>query len=405
MFKNLLNKICEKVVIKKLSGFENESLVIENFGRKKILGDKNVVSKELAPSLPTLKINSKEAFKKLFFRGGVGLAESYAKGMIEITDLYKTLCFFCNNISNVSRFEKINFFYSLVSKIKFLTIQKNSVKKSKKNILDHYDISNDFFKLFLDETMMYSSAIFSENETNLYNGSLKKIEKICDLAKIEDNQDILEIGSGWGAVAGYIATNHPKSNITTTTISDEQYSYNQKLFNKISCNNITLLNKDYRKLSGKYDRLISIEMIEAVGHQYFKSYFKKCDSLLKDDGIMVIQAITINHKRYEKSKNKVDFIKKYIFPGGCLPSLEKIAQICKKHTNLEIFEVHDITDSYVKTLLLWAKNFNKNLYKIEQLGYSEEFIKIWEFYFYYCAAGFNSGYIRCKQICLKKISF
>ena len=279
---------------------------------------------------------------------------------------------------------------------------KNTQQGSKRNITAHYDIGNDLYALFLDETMMYSSACFTPQHTTLEDASTYKLKIICDKLNLTSSDHVLEIGSGWGGFAIYAAQNY-KCNITTTTISDEQFSYLQK---KVSThkleNKITILKQDYRNLEGQYDKLVSIEMIESVGHQYINEYFSICSRLLKPNGAMLIQAITISDYLYNHYIQSMDFIRKYVFPGGSLPSMSSMLSSIASSSDLTLFHSESYASSYAKTLEIWHQRFINNKEKVIELGYGNTFIRLWEYYLKYCQAGFEERVIDVQQIVLKK---
>jgi cyclopropane-fatty-acyl-phospholipid synthase len=273
---------------------------------------------------------------------------------------------------------------------------------SKENILAHYDLSNDFYKLWLDDTMTYSCGVFEKESTTLKEASIEKLDRICRKLNLGVNDNILEIGTGWGSFAIHAVKNYG-CNITTTTISDAQYEYAK---NKISeeglTDKITLLNQDYRNLSGSYDKIVSIEMIEAVGHEYVPLFFKTVSKLLKKDGLFALQGITYNDHNFEEYKDSVDFIKKYIFPGSCLISISQITNAVKKKTDLSIVNLEDITIHYATTLNKWRNNFMDVIPTVKELGFSNAFINMWEFYFHYCEAGFLERNIGDYQVIFAK---
>ena len=280
--------------------------------------------------------------------------------------------------------------------------RKNSLAGSKKNILAHYDLSNEFYKLWLDETMTYSCGIFEKDNTSMKDASIEKLDRICRKLSIQEKDSVLEIGTGWGSFAIHAAKNY-NCHITTTTISDAQYKYvKEKIESSGLTDKITLLKTDYRKLEGKYDKIVSIEMIEAVGHEYVPLYFKKVSSLLKDEGLFGIQGITYNDQQFDVYKNSVDLIKKYIFPGSCLISISQITDVMKKYTDLSLSHLEDITMHYATTLEKWRENFYTEIEDIKKLGFSNEFIKMWEFYFVYCEAGFKERHIGDYQFVFAK---
>mgnify|MGYP006211607939 FL=1 len=281
-------------------------------------------------------------------------------------------------------------------------LKQNNKKNSLENIAKHYDLSNDFFSLFLDPTMMYSSAIYSDKNKNLDSASLNKLEIICQKLKLKKTDHIIEIGSGWGGFAIYAATNYG-CKITTTTISKQQYMYTKNKISKLNLNHkIKVIFKDYRDLNGAFDKLVSIEMIEAVGHKYYDEYFSKVNSLLKDDGMALIQAITIRDQKYHAALNSVDFIQKYIFPGSCIPSLSVIQGSVSKNSDMIIKDVEDIGDHYAVTLMHWREKFIKNMNHIKKLGFDNKFIRMWLYYFSYCEGWFREKVINDAHILLAK---
>jgi cyclopropane-fatty-acyl-phospholipid synthase len=272
-------------------------------------------------------------------------------------------------------------------------LNQNSVKGSEINISKHYDLGNDFFSLFLDSTMMYSSAVFKNPHDSLYKGSIHKLETICQGLELTSQDHIIEIGSGWGGFAIY-AAQHYGCKVTTTTISKEQYKYvRQKIKDLKLSHKINVLFSDYRHLKGQYDKLVSIEMLEAVGYQYYDTYFKVCSNLLKPQGLAVIQTITITDQRYEKAKRSVDFIQRYIFPGSCIPSITALQNSMTQSSDLKIYSIHDIGAHYARTLALWREGFFKRLKDIKALGFDDAFIRMWHFYFSYCEGGFQEKVI------------
>jgi len=279
---------------------------------------------------------------------------------------------------------------------------RNTRAGSRKNISAHYDIGNDLFKLFLDDTMMYSSAYYASTDMTLHEAAVAKLDLVCKKLDLQPQDHVLEIGTGWGGLAIH-AARHYGCTVTTTTISDEQYELaSQRIKDEGLDDRITVLKQDYRDLSGQYDKLVSIEMIEAIGHQYMNTYFEKCCSLLKPDGMMLIQAITIKDQLYKSALKDVDFIKKYIFPGGFLPSIAAMSETISKYTDMKLFHLQDIGPHYARTLKDWRERFFNKLDDIRQLGYSDEFIRLWEYYFCYCEGGFMERDIGTVQMVLTR---
>ena len=280
--------------------------------------------------------------------------------------------------------------------------RQNTLSGSKNNIFAHYDLSNDFYNLWLDQTMTYSCGVFKNETVSLEQASIEKLDRICRKLKLSSSDKVLEIGTGWGSFALHAAKNYG-CHVTTTTISNAQYNYAKGLFKKEGLDSkISLLKKDYRDLDGEFDKLVSIEMIEAVGYEFIPNFFKTASSLLKKNGLMALQGITYNDHNFEVYKDSVDFIKKYIFPGSCLISIAQITDTIKQQTDLAIVDMEDITKHYAQTLRLWRSNFNAVLPEIKNLGFSQAFINMWEFYFVYCEAGFLERNIGDVQLVFAK---
>ncbi|MFL3004540.1 MAG: class I SAM-dependent methyltransferase [Candidatus Neomarinimicrobiota bacterium] len=350
----------------------------------------------------TVTIHSNEFYVFLGSGGVTGVAEAYMAGYWTADNLVLLLQIVIKNkkilLSLDSGFAKI---INPINKLIHWSKQ-NTLKGSKQNILAHYDLSNDFYKLWLDPTMTYSCGYFQDNSVSLEQASIEKIDRICRKLKLNKNDHILEIGTGWGSFSLHAAKQYGCT-IDTVTISDAQYEYASKKIESSGLESqINILNKDYRKIEGKYDKIVSIEMIEAVGYQFIPQYFSKISSLLKEDGLVAIQGITYNDQNFEQYKNSVDFIKKYIFPGSCLVSVAQISDVIKEYTDLTIVDMEDITKHYAETLNRWKVNFLKVIPEVKKMGFSEAFIKMWEFYFVFCEAGFLERNIGDVQLVFSK---
>jgi cyclopropane-fatty-acyl-phospholipid synthase len=349
-----------------------------------------------------LLIKNKKFYSKILWQGSLGPAKSYMDGDWQtdsLTDLIRII------IQNEKSMNTLDWFSSKIPQLLGdfrAKINKNTPSRSRKYIHAHYDLGNDFFKSFLDETLMYSCALFKSPEDTLHNAQLHKIAKITELLSAQPSDHILEIGTGWGAMAIHLAQT-VGCRVTTTTISEKQYQHvKQRILELNLEDKITLLKQDYRKLRGQFDKIVSIEMIEAVGHEYFDLFFSRCNDLLKSGGLLVIQGITINEQSYERAKYHVDFIKKYIFPGGCLPSVHRIAKSIATHTRLQWISLNDIGKNYAQTLRHWHQRFKQNQDQVKKLGFSDEFIRLWEYYLCYCEAGFEERYISNVQMVWRK---
>lgn len=280
--------------------------------------------------------------------------------------------------------------------------RENSLSGSRSNISAHYDLGNDFFTVMLDPSMMYSSGIYPAAEATLEIAQRHKLDVICDKLMLGPDTHLLEIGTGWGGLAVHAAQRHG-CRVTTTTISREQHDYALARVEKAGLGDrVTVLFQDYRELTGRYDRLVSVEMIEAVGHQYFDRYFERVDELLTDDGMALIQAITIEDQRYESYRRSVDFIKRFVFPGGCLPSVSVMLDSVRRQTSLRIRHLEDIGDHYARTLADWQQRIDERAEELMEMGYDRTFQRLWRFYLAYCEGGFVERSIGDVQLLLEK---
>jgi cyclopropane-fatty-acyl-phospholipid synthase len=337
----------------------------------------------------TIHVHDARFYGEVAFGGSIGAGEAYMLGYWttdNLTDVIRLMAV------NQSVMDSLEGGYEWVTKPTMKAmhwLNSNTVEGSRKNIAAHYDLGNDFFALFLDPTMMYSSAKFSDEAISLQAGSELKLKTICDKLDLKPSDHVVEIGTGWGGFAIYAAT-HYGCKVTTTTISQQQFDYAKAAVEAQGLQDqITLLFNDYRDLTGEYDKLVSIEMVEAVGHQYYDTYFQKVSQLLKPDGLALIQAITIADQRYESAIKSVDFIQRYIFPGSNIPSVTAMPNSITNHSDMRLFHLEDIGLHYAATLRLWRENFFNNIAAVRALGYSEEFIKMWDFYLCYCEGGFE----------------
>ena len=334
-----------------------------------------------------LTIRDLDFYRLVALEGSNGAAQAYIDGKWEVDDLTGLVRILVRNIELLDAMEGgLAWLKNSILKV-WHYFNKNSVGGSKDNISAHYDLGNDFFKLFLDQHMMYSSAIFKGDES-LEEASEYKLKTICEKLSLQQTDKVIEVGTGWGGMAIYAAKNYG-CHVTTTTISEQQYQYTkQRIAEEGLSDKITLLKQDYRELKGQYDKLVSIEMIEAVGHHYLDTYIEQCSKLLKADGLALIQAITIEDRRYKQALKSVDFIKRYIFPGSFIPCVSAVVSSAAKVSDLRLINLEDFGESYAKTLNHWKARFNQNLDKVKEQGYSEEFIRMWLFYFSYCEGGF-----------------
>lgn len=336
----------------------------------------------------TLHVIDPRFYGEIVFGGSIGAGEAYMLGYWSTDNLTDVIRLMCLNQSVMDTLEGgYHWLTRPIMKVMHW-LNSNTTEGSRKNIAAHYDLGNDMFALFLDPTMMYSSAMFNAETDTLQAASELKLKTICDKLDLKATDHVIEIGTGWGGFAIYAAT-HYGCKVTTTTISKQQFELAVARVKAAGLGDkVTLLLEDYRHLQGQYDKLVSIEMIEAVGYQFYDTYFAKVSRLLKPNGLALIQAITIADQRYESAKSSVDFIQRYIFPGSCIPSNTAMLNSITQVSDLRLFDLEDIGPHYATTLKLWRENFFKHLNEVRRLGYSEEFIKMWEFYFCYCEGGF-----------------
>ena len=381
-----MNHLYKKIIHQRLSQIKDAHIIIS---------DGKSINKYGKPGNLSAKINILDSvfYKNIILGGTIGASESFIRGEWSSPNLTNVIRVLARNTEAQDKLENL---FTLLSQ-PFLKVMhklnENSVRGSKKNISRHYDLSNDFFSLFLDKNMMYSSAIYKSKKTSLEDASTNKLDVICKKLNLKKTDHVIEIGTGWGGFAIYAAKNYG-CKVTTTTISIEQYKFaKQKIKEAGLGKKIKVLLKDYRLLKGQYDKLVSIEMIEAVGYQFYDEYFKIIGQLLKNDGEALIQAITIKDQRYSKAIQSVDFIQKYIFPGSCIPSITAIQNSLTSSTDLVINDIRDIGHHYARTLADWRKRFLKNKQEIRKLGFDNKFLRMWLFYFAYCEGGFEEKVI------------
>ena len=393
IYKNLFAKALSKMKLGSMKIFDPD-------GTSVLYGD---TSKEYkAFNSAHIHVKSYNFYKKTVHFGDIGFAESYLEGDWETENISEVISWFILNVEdspNLSgakkssrRLKLFNFFNRI-----YHNRRANTVTGSKKNIVDHYDLGNDFYKLFLDSTMTYSSAYFKSNQESLEEAQIQKYDALCQKIKLDSSHHLLEIGSGWGGFSTFAAAKYG-CKITTITISDEQYKYAKDLIEKKGLSNkIEIKLCDYRHVTGTYDRIVSIEMLEAVGHKYFETYFAKCNEVLKKDGVMGLQVITCPDSRYDEFRTGIDFIQKYIFPGSLLPSVGRLNEAINRTSNLFLFNLEDLGLNYAKTLKLWLDQFDKNIGRVREFGFGEKFIRTWRYYLAYCNAAFKMRNISVVQ--------
>ena len=393
---NLTSVLLRRGVMRQLNQLKNGLLVLIENGERHQFGDSH------ATLIGEVQVNDPSIWGMIASNGSIGAGEAFIHGYWSSPDLTKVIRVLVSNMQVLDAMEGglARLGRPLIRGLHW--VNRNTRKGSQRNIAAHYDLGNEMFEQFLDPTMMYSAAQFLSDDDTLEQAQLNKLQRICQKLHLKPEDHLLEIGTGWGSMAIF-AAQHYGCKVTTTTLSKEQFDYTQARIQALGLQEqVTLLLEDYRDLSGQYDKLVSIEMIEAVGHHFLPSYFKQCSHLLKSNGLMLLQAITIRDQRYEQAKNSVDFIQRYIFPGGALPSVQKMLEIVGRDTDMNLMHMEDFGLHYAKTLRLWHENFRRAHGRLTELGYDEYFLRLWEFYLCYCEGGFLERSIGTAQLLLAK---
>lgn len=383
------DRAARRLLRQRLGRLRIGSLILADGDRRLTYGD---------PAAPpdlqvTVTVSDPRFYRSIVFGGSVGAGEAYMAGYWS-----------CNNLPGLTRLAVLNeaVLLEVEGGLALLAAplrrlyhwkNKNTLAGSRVNIEAHYDLGNDFYSLFLDETMTYSCAFFERPESTLAQAQVAKYDRLCRKLDLKETDHLLEIGTGWGGFAFHAASRYG-CRVTTTTISRSQFDWAERRIREGGLEGqVRLWLKDYRDLTGSFDKLVSIEMIEAVGHHYLETFFRQCARLLKPEGLMALQAITIADQKYEAHKRDVDFIKRYIFPGSTLTSVTALCTAATRATDLRLFHLEDITPHYARTLREWRERFFARIEKVRSLDYSEQFIRMWEYYLSYCEGAFTERYI------------
>jgi cyclopropane-fatty-acyl-phospholipid synthase len=390
----LPGRLARAFVLKRLERLAWGRLVLEENGRTMPFGEGTPEAR--------LKVRNPAFYRRLIAGGTIGAGESYMAGEWSCSDLTALVRIIIRNRSVLQAMDSGLARLALPARRLFHWLRRNTLTGSRSNIAAHYDLGNDFYRLFLDGTMTYSSAVFERPDASLREAQTAKYDRICRKLNLKPEDHVLEIGTGWGGFAVHAVENYG-CRVTTTTLSSQQFDYAQARFEERGISGrIRLLNQDYRDLEGAYDKVVSIEMIEAVGHQYLETFFRSVSQRLKPDGKAALQAITITDQRYADHTRSVDFIKRYIFPGSCLVSVTAMTRTVTDATDLRLFDLEDITLHYAATLKEWRSRFFDNLDRVRALGFPESFIRMWEFYLCYCEAAFAEHYTGAVQAVFNK---
>lgn len=398
-----LDYFCRSILFKKFRDLKHGQLRIEDRSGSLYLDE---IFGESTSSLKVrIVVHRSRFYSRTLLGGSIGNAESFVDTDWDTEQLTDLIRLFVLNKDILDGID--NGVGSLLQPFQkyFHGLRKNTIEGSRENIRSHYDIGNDFFKLFLDDTMMYSSAVFPTKDTPLHEASMNKVALIVGKLKLKPTDHLVEIGTGWGTLAIYAAKTYG-CKVTTTTISTEQYKYAVEKVKEAGLEaRVKVLFEDYRKLTGVYDALVSVEMIEAVGLDHLDTYFEKCSSLVKKDGVMALQAITIRDQSYESARKSVDFIQRHIFPGSGIPSMHAMMNSVTKKTDMALIHQQDFSEDYAETLKNWSRRLAKNENEIVKLGYPDFLHRLWQYYFSYCEGGFRERVIGLSQMVLTKPNY
>ncbi|WP_113906574.1 SAM-dependent methyltransferase [Aliidiomarina celeris] len=394
---SLMERSARKVLFRILSHLKVGQLtIVENGEVMGVFGSAN------SQPQARIEVHNARTYTRFLTQGDIGAGEAFIDSDWTSSDVTQVIRLFAANLHALDSLERKVGWMSWPLRMIGHIRRRNSKRKAKENIAAHYDLGNELYTRFLDQRLQYSSAVYPAQEATLEEAQTYKLFRLCEMLELNENDQLVEIGTGWGGLAIYAAQNYG-CHVTTTTISEEQYAYAKARIEALGLTDkITLLKEDYRDLTGTYDKLVSVEMIEAVGAEYLPEFFRKCSSLLKPDGRMVLQSITIADQRLKAYNRNVDFIQKHIFPGGYLPSMELLAKMYRKYTDMNIRLVDDIGLHYADTLKDWRVNFNQKLNELEAFGYDDRFSRLWNYYLCYCEGGFRERTVSAVQLMATK---
>jgi cyclopropane-fatty-acyl-phospholipid synthase len=393
-----LASIGRKLLLKQLAQFTRGELRVIEGGREHRFGAR---SADFDVGC-TLYVDHPQLFADAAFGGTVGAGEAYIRGLWRCDDLTALVRIFVANREQMDAMDSGWALFSRPLHKLFHYANRNSKHGSARNIAAHYDLGNALYEIMLDETMAYSCGIYTHTDATLHDAQIAKFEAICRKLALTPDDHLMEIGTGWGGLAIHAAEKYG-CRVTTTTISKEQHDYAvARIASRGLSDRVTVLLQDYRDLRGQFDKLVSIEMIEAVGAKYLDTYFAKCSSLLKPNGSMLLQAITIQDQFYRQALKTVDYIQRFIFPGSFIPSVEAIAASLTRVTDMKVFHLEDIGPHYATTLKAWRERFFANLAAVRNLGYPDSFVRLWEYYLCYCEGGFAERQLGDVQVLLTK---
>ena len=399
----MTTQIAKKIFLKTLTGLRVGSLEIVcpedtyHFGQSGATREKDTLHAVIA-------VHDERFFERALLAGDVGVGESYMDGHWSTPDLVAVVRVAVRNLDQVDGSNRI---FTLLRRLADLLEhreRRNTQTGSRRNIAYHYDLGNDFYRLFLDRSLAYSCAYYENADDTLEQAQIRKFDRVCRKLQLEPQDHVLEIGTGWGGFAAYAAETYG-CRVTTTTISQQQHNCAREVFSRSRAGErIQLLLEDYRNLRGEYDKIVSIEMFEAVGFEHYDDYFRACDRLLKPNGSMLLQTITILEAKFQQYRKQSDWIKKHIFPGAELASVIEIQRSLARTTRMQLFHMEDIGKHYALTLHEWRRRFLEHLSEVRQLEFDDRFVRMWDYYLAYCEGGFRERYISDVQLVLAKVT-
>lgn len=403
MASRITTDIAKKIFLKSLAGLQVGSLEIVCPERTYCFGQ-SAAGCEKDSLHAVIAVHDERFFLRALLAGDVGIGESYMEGEWSTPDLVAVVRFAVRNLDQLDGSNRLLTSFRRIADFIEHRRRRNTQAGSRRNIAYHYDLGNDFYRLFLDRSLAYSCAYYEGADDTLERAQLRKFDLICRKLQLGSQDHVLEIGTGWGGFAAYAAETYG-CRVTTTTISRQQHDYAREVFSRsTAAERIELFFEDYRNLTGEYDKIVSIEMFEAVGYEHYDEYFKACDRLLKPDGSMLLQTITIQEKVFYQYRKQSDWIKKHIFPGAELASVIEIQRSLTRSGSMQLFHMEDIGTHYAVTLHEWRRRFFERISQVRQLGFDDRFMRMWDYYLAYCEGGFRERYISDVQLVLSKVS-
>jgi cyclopropane-fatty-acyl-phospholipid synthase len=403
MASGMTTKIAKKIFLKSLAGLRAGSLEIVCPEDTYCFGQSSA-GQEKDSQQAVIAVHDERFFLRALLAGDVGVGEAYMDGDWSTPDLVAVVRLAVRNLDQLDGSNRLLTSFRRLADVLEHRGRRNTQAGSRRNIAYHYDLGNDFYRLFLDRTLAYSCAYYEKADDTLEQAQIHKFDRICRRLQLGSRDHVLEIGTGWGGFAAYAAETYG-CRVTTTTISQQQHDYARDVFSRSSARErIQLLFEDYRNLRGQFEKIVSIEMFEAVGYEHYDEYFAACNRLLKPDGSMLLQTITIQEAKFQQYRKQSDWIKKHIFPGAELASVIEIQRSLARTTGMQLFHMEDIGKHYALTLHEWRRRFLEHLSEVRQLGFDERFVRMWDYYLAYCEGGFRERYISDVQLVLSKVT-